>query len=183
MLGGYGTYFLIRNGAFSNPLREGVGIGGCGGSVIRNPKQVVWKFWFEQERRTCFSANALDNLIFLGKWMAIAFFLESLMLSYIPAKTVGNLVGEGGWGSVMLASVVGIPAYLNGYAALPLVAGLMEQGMAPGAGMAFLLAGGVSSIPAAIAVWALARPQVFLAYLGFAFTGACLLGLSFGLLG
>ena len=90
--------------------------------------------------------------------MAIAFFLESLMLSYIPAETVGNLVGEGGWGSVMLASVVGIPAYLNGYAALPLVAGLIEQGMAPGAGMAFLLAGGVSSIPAAIAVWALARP-------------------------
>ena len=28
MLGGYGTYFLIRNGAFSNPLREGVGTGG-----------------------------------------------------------------------------------------------------------------------------------------------------------
>ena len=83
----------------------------------------------------------------------------------------------------MLASVVGIPAYLNGYAALPLVAGLIEQGMAPGAGMAFLLAGGVSSIPAAIAVWALARPQVFLAYLGCAFTGACLLGRSVGLLG
>ena len=115
--------------------------------------------------------------------MAIAFFLESLMLSYIPAETVGNLVGEGGWDTVMLASVVGIPAYLNGYAALPLVAGLIEQGMASGAGMAFLLAGGVSSIPAAIAVWALARPQVFLAYLGFAFTGACLLGLSFVLLG
>ena len=49
--------------------------------------------------------------------------------------------------------------------------------------MAFLLAGGVSSIPMAIAVWALARPQVFLAYLGFAITGACLLGFSFGLLG
>ena len=183
MLGGYGTVFLIRNGSVSNPLREGVCTRGCGGSVIRNPKQVVWKFWFDQERRTHFSDNALDNLIFLGKWMAIAFFLESLMLSYIPAETVGNLVGEGSWGSVMLASVVGIPAYLNGYAALPLVAGLIEQGMAPGAGMAFLLAGGVSCIPAAIAVWALASPQVFLAYLGLAFTGACLLGLSFGLLG
>jgi hypothetical protein len=54
--------------------------------------------------------------------------------------------------------------------------------MAPGAGVAFLLDGGVSSIPAAIAVWPLARPQVFPAYLGFAFTGACMLGLSFGLL-
>jgi len=60
---------------------------------------------------------------------------------------------------------------------------LIEQGMASGAGMAFLLAGGDSSIRAAIAIWTLARPQFFLAYIGFAFTGACLLGLSFRLLG
>ena len=78
------------------------------------------------------------------------------------------------------ATLVGIPAYLNGYAALPLVSGLIEQGMAPGAGMAFLLAGGVSSIPAAIAVWALAKPPVFAAYLGFAIVGAFTLGLGFG---
>ena len=74
-----------------------------------------------------------------------------------------------------------MPAYLNGYAALPLVGGLIEQGMAPGAGMAFLLAGGVSSIPAAIAVWALARPPVFAAYLGFAFIGAFAMGGIYGL--
>ncbi|HCI47951.1 MAG TPA: permease, partial [Rhodospirillaceae bacterium] len=48
-------------------------------------------------------------------------------------------------------------AYLNGYAALPLVGGLVEQGMAPGAALAFLVAGGVSSLPAAIAVWALVK--------------------------
>ena len=180
ILGGYGTFFLILKGAISNPLREGVGSGGCGGNVIRKPKQVVWKFWIEEERRTSFSTSALENLVFLGKWMAVAFFLESLMLVYLPAESVANLLGGGGFGSVMLASFVGIPAYFNGYAAFPLVAGLIEQGMAPGAGMAFLLAGGVSCIPAAIAVWALARPPVFAAYLGFAFTGACLLGLSFG---
>ncbi|HJM07032.1 MAG TPA: permease [SAR324 cluster bacterium] len=180
ILGGYGTYFLIGNGLITNPLREGIGSGGCGGSVIRNPKQIIWKFWTEEERKNHFFKSSVENLIFLGKWMAIAFFLESLMLAYLPAEMVAHLVGDDGWGAVMLASVVGIPAYLNGYAALPLVAGLIEQGMAPGAGMAFLLAGGVSCIPAAIAVWALARPPVFAAYLGFAFIGACVLGLSFG---
>ena len=46
--------------------------------------------------------------------------------------------------------------------------------------MAFLLAGGVTSIPAAIAVYALARPPVFLAYLVFAFSGAFAAGLIFG---
>ena len=56
-----------------------------------------------------------------------------------------------------------------------------NKGMSPGAGMAFLLAGGVSSIPAAIAVWALAKPPVFAAYIGFAIVGAFTLGLGFGL--
>ena len=83
--------------------------------------------------------------------------------------------------TVLGATLVGVPAYLNGYAALPLVGGLIEQGMAPGAGMAFLLAGGVSSIPAAIAVWALAKPPVFAAYLGFAIIGAFTMGLGFAL--
>ena len=50
------------------------------------------------------------------------------------------------------------------------------------AGMAFLLAGGVSSFPAAIAVWALARPPVFMAYGGFAVIGALSMGLLFGMI-
>ena len=53
--------------------------------------------------------------------------------------------------------------------------------MAPGAGMAFLLAGGVTSIPAAIAVYALARLPVFTAYLTFALVGSLGLGALFGL--
>ena len=104
------------------------------------------------------------------------------MLAYIPAETVTALIGGEDFWPVFAAVMVGVPAYLNGYAALPLVEGLISQGMAPGAGMAFLLAGGVSSIPAAIAVFALARLPVFLSYLGFAFAGSLLLGLAYGLL-
>ena len=51
--------------------------------------------------------------------------------------------------------------------------------MTPGAGLAFLVAGSVSSIPAAIAVWALAKREVFALYLGFAFAGSLAAGLIF----
>ena len=34
----------------------------------------------------------------------------------------------------------GIPAYLNSYATIPLVADLIEKGMVPGAARAFMLA-------------------------------------------
>lgn len=52
--------------------------------------------------------------------------------------------------------------------------------MAPGAGMAFLVGGSVTSIPAMIAVYAVTRPPVFLAYLGFAVLGAIASGLLYG---
>ena len=73
------------------------------------------------------------------------------------------------------------PKKLNGYAALPLVGGLIGQGMAPGAGMAFLIAGGVTSIPAAMAVWALARPPVLGLYIVLSLGGALGAGLMFQL--
>lgn len=179
LLGGFGTLVLMRKGMFAEPLREGVGNGGCGGGVIRNPGPVEWKFWHDADRSAKFGKNALDNTLFLGKWLTVAFFLESLMLAYIPAESVSAAIGGDSWLTVLGATLVGVPAYLNGYAALPLIGGLIDQGMAPGAGMAFMLAGGVSSIPAAIAVWALARWPVFLAYLGFAFLGAFSFGLGF----
>ncbi|MCW2309871.1 permease [Rhodobium gokarnense] len=179
LLGGFGTWALLSAGALQNPLREGVGNGGCSARVVRAPQPVVWRFWQERDRREKFRTNALFNLNFLGKWLALAFFLESLMVAYIPADTVVGLVGGESVLPVVIATLVGVPAYLNGYAALPLVGGLIDQGMAPGAGMAFMLAGGVTSIPAAVAVYALARPPVFAAYLGFALVGSLGLGLLF----
>jgi hypothetical protein len=98
------------------------------------------------------------------------------MLVYVPDGWIQTIAGNNGPISIVGAAFVGIPAYLNGYAALPLVDGLIQQGMSTGAGMAFLLAGGATSIPAMIAVFALARRPVFVAYLAFAFSGSVTAG-------
>ena len=178
LLGGYGVLLLERRGWLSDALRDGIGNGGCGGAKVRAPKPVVWAFWQDDARRAKFLREATATTLFLGKWLVFAFVLESLMVAYVPGEAIARSVGGEGLGTIALAALVGVPAYLNGYAALPLVAGLTEQGMSAGAGMAFLLAGGVSSLPAAIAVWALARPPVFALYLGFALLGSMLAGLA-----
>ena len=49
-----------------------------------------------------------------------------------------------------LAVIAGVPAYLNGYAAIPLVRSLIDLGMPASTGLAFMLAGSVTSIPAAL---------------------------------
>jgi uncharacterized membrane protein YraQ (UPF0718 family) len=175
LLGGFGTLALMRCDwsakAVEDPLRDGIGNGGCGGSRVRNPKPVVWRFWRQSERRQRFWQGGGTNAWFLGKWLAIAFLLESLMLVYVPDGWIQAIAGDGSFISIIGAALVGIPAYLNGYAALPLVNGLIQQGMSPGAGMTFLLAGGATSIPAMIAVFVLARRPVLVAFLGSVIAG------------
>lgn len=179
LMGGFGIFALTRAGHLRDPLREGIGNGGCGASALTAPKPVYWKIWQDQTRREKFWRSAGKNAYFLGKWLALAFVLESLMITYLPTDFVATAVGGDGLASIAIATFVGVPAYMNGYAALPLVAGLLQQGMAPGAAIAFMVAGGVSCIPAAIAVWALAKKEVFALYLLFAVTGSMLAGFLF----
>ena len=179
LMGGWGAYLLTKTGVITAVLKDGIGNGGCAGSRIRDPKAVVWKFWTEPARWSIAASSFKTNALFFGKWLLLAFVLESLMLAYLPNDLIAKVAGGTGAWPVLLATLVGIPSYLNGYAALPLVSGLMTQGLSPGASMAFLVAGGVTSLPAAMAVWAVARGRVFAAYLTFAFVGALASGLVF----
>ena len=81
--------------------------------------------------------------------------------------------------SEMIAVMVGAPAYLDGYAALPLTRGLIDHGMSQGAAMAFLVSGGVVSIWGAMAIFPVLRVKPFLLYLGFAIVGSMASGWIF----
>lgn len=177
MLGGFAVQMASDTPLFANPLREKPAVEGCCGVKKPFSGAPVWKFWSDADRRATFSDTAIENALFLTKWLTLAYLLEALMIRYVPAEMIGSVLGGDGPMPVILGALVGAPAYLNGYAAVPLVDGLMDQGMSPGAAMSFVIAGGVSCIPAAIAVWALVKPRVFAAYLSFAVTGAIAAGL------
>lgn len=177
LMGGFVTLAAARTRIFADPLRPRAETGCCGShrSFAGAP---VWRFWQQPERRAAFRATAQDNALFLLKWLALAYAIEAVMLEYIPADAVAGVLGGGGIGTVILGALVGAPAYLNGFAAVPLVDALLAQGMSQGAAMSFVIAGGVSCIPAAIAVWALVKPRIFAAYLGLAVTGSIFAGLA-----
>ena len=181
LFGGTVTMLMRRSPVFADPLRAKPQVGGCCGVKKPYEGRPVWAFWSEPDRRETFRSLIMENAVFLLKWLTLAYLLESVMLTYVPSAWVaGVLGGEGAW-PILLGALVGMPAYLNGYAAVPLVDALLAQGMAPGAAMSFVIAGGVSSIPAAVAVWALVKPRVFAAYLGLAVTGAVMAGLAWQL--
>ena len=176
MMGGFGVMLMSHAPVFVNPLRERPAISGCCGNEKLFSGTPVWNFWLHGPRRIVFKDTALENARFLMKWLTLAYVIEALMLHYVPAEWIASVLGGEGLTPILLGALVGAPAYLNGYAAVPLVDALLAQGMTQGAAMSFVIAGGVSCIPAAIAVWALVKPRVFAAYLCFALIGAVIAG-------
>lgn len=174
---GYGTHVLVARGAFADPLKGAV-TSCCGArkkALAGAP--VEWGFWRDRERTALFRDESWTTGWFLFKWLTLAFLIESLMVTYIPADQVGRWLGGGEWWTIPAAVMVGVPAYLNGFAAIPTIDGLMDLGMAPGPAMAFMIAGGVTSIPAAMAVWALVKRGTFLWYIALGLAGSLLAGM------
>jgi len=183
LLAGFSVLALQRRGYLTSPLK---GPSGCGcGQPAANAGKAIrpsWRFWRDPERTINFFTEIRSNGGFLGKWMVLAFFIESLMIAYIPAETIAGLVGTENVLAVPVSALLGIPAYMNGYAAIPLISGLLDLGMAPGAALSFATAGAVSSIPAAMAVYALMRKAVFSVYIAAGLAGSMLAGYLYQLL-
>jgi uncharacterized membrane protein YraQ (UPF0718 family) len=188
LFAGFAVLMLKRFGFLDSPLKPHASAGctstcDTGNKAPDTTPVINWRFWRDPERIRIFANEALSIGVFLGKWLTLAFFLESLMLAYVSTDWIVNFVGADNPFAIPIAAFVGAPSYLNGYAAIPLVSGLLEMGMTPGAAMAFITAGAVSSIPAAIAVFALVKKPVFALYLSLGLIGAMLSAWVFQLSG
>ncbi len=174
LIAGFAVLLVQRFGFLDKPLQPQIGKGCASTSDSSTDTAVKWRFWREPARIQAFIHESYSIGIFLGKWLTLAFFLESLMLAYVSSDWIVDYVGADNIFAIPLAAIVGAPSYLNGYAAIPLISGLLEMGMTPGAAMAFITAGAVSSIPAAIAVFALVKKPVFALYLSLGLIGSIL---------
>lgn len=110
------------------------------------------------------------------KFMVLAFFLKALITLYVPSEWIAGLLGNDNTYSILTAVLIGIPVYASNLTALPMVGALLAQGMNPGAALAFLIAGSVTTLPAMGAVWGITSRRVFALYLSFSLIGALISG-------
>ena len=181
LLGGFVTAGLASYPWTRAPLRDNELVGSlsspaCGQAVpfVRNP-------WSDEERRKEFlrELRAITRLILIC--LIPAFAAEHLLNALLQPEALTAYVGADAWWAVPFAVFVGAPAYLDGYAALPLTRGLMDHGMSAGAAMAFLVSGGVVSIWGAMAIFPVLRLKPFLLYLALAVVGSLMAGWGYGL--
>ena len=117
----------------------------------------------------------------VGKFMALAFLLEGLITFYVPKQWIIGALGPANPLAIITAAILGVPAYTSSLTALPMISGLLTQGMNPAAAIAFLIAGPMTTLPAMAAVWPLVSRRVFVLYVSFALFGAVLTGFGYRL--
>jgi uncharacterized membrane protein YraQ (UPF0718 family) len=135
--------------------------------VERSSKSLFW-------RRL--AGETWSAAIMVTKFMLLAWFLGALIRLYIPESWITSILGSANPWSIVTAALLGIPVYTSSLAAMPLVGGLLAQGMHPAAALAFLIAGPTTTLPAMSAVWGLVNRRVFYLYISISLASAILAG-------
>lgn len=136
----------------SQPVAVGIGPGTA--SVGELPT-VLRRWKLDKFAAELLSVGRKLLIFFLG-FTAVGY----LAIEAIPTGWLTDHLGSGSIGAIPLAALLGIPAYVNTEASLPLVAALMEGGMGPGPAMAFLVTGAGTSVGAISGLFVIARARV-----------------------
>ena len=176
------TWAVVRAGRFREPVRQS--------SMLQSlmpqssccaSEAVSWRFWREPERMAVFRDTCWRMARLVVLLLGAAFVAEYFVKLYLPEDALAGLFGRDNPLSIPVAALLAAPLYLDGYAALPQVRGLIDRGMAEGAAMAFLISGGIICVWTAVPVFALVRWPVFLAYIAMALAGSTLAGWGYAM--
>ncbi len=117
----------------------------------------------------------------VGLYFVVGVILAALLQTLVPSEWISSLLGAGRWYGVLLAGVLGVPFYACGGGAVPIIAGLLAQGMSPGAALAFFLAGPATRLTALAALGTLLNRRALIAYVTYVVAGAALAGSALNL--
>ena len=127
-----------------------------------------------------------DALLNIGLKQILLFFaifvgVGYLIQSFVPTSVIMALFRPESIFSVPLAALIGLPLYISGESAIPLISALMNGGAGGGAMLAFLITGAATSAWVIAGITAFMKRRVIGLYLAFIVTGGILMGYLYDL--
>ncbi|WP_220765599.1 MULTISPECIES: permease [unclassified Shewanella] len=163
VLGGY----LISKSPWKNEIKRGDELEGTKGKGCSGNKA-----------NTCggapTSTSRMKNAM-AGAWSLFKRIIPYVLLgaaisgfsaAYLPADMVEKYVGGDSFGSIVIASLIGIPLYLRIEMAIPLLKVLIAKGMGLGAALALIIGGTGASLPEIALVSAVLKRKAVIAFVG-----------------
>jgi uncharacterized membrane protein YraQ (UPF0718 family) len=117
----------------------------------------------------------------VGLYFVVGVILAALLQTLVPSEWITLLLGTGRWYGVLLAGVLSVPFCTCGGGAVSVIAGLLAQGMSPGAALSFFLAGPATRLTALAALGTLLNQRALVAYVAYVVAGAAIAGIALNL--
>ena len=168
---GYLTLWLL-NIHFIDPdkvIKSGINGSGFVASADSAPEKSV---------RT-FGAELLKMTKYISKYFFLAILLAAAIKILAPPNLMTRLFGGNDFISVLFLTGAGIPFYVCGGAAIPVVQALAEFGLSNGAILAFFISGPVTKISNLVLMGSAFGLRTFLIYISTGIIGAILLGIAY----
>lgn len=128
-----------------------------------------------------YALNVWRNVRATGPWFLLGVVLASLFLWLVPGEFFGSFFRGAGVWEVLAMTLIGIPFYVCGGGAVPLMSSWLELGMSLGAVIAFTLTGAATKITNMGAVKIVLGVRHFVFFLAYTFLFSLVCGLLINL--
>lgn len=173
IVGGFLTELALSRGLghFTDPLRPGFAASHAAQTCL--PGEQSGSF---RERALSVLRHMVKMSLFISKYFVLALFLAGAVQALVNPRWIASLLGGGGFRSVLLGGLLGIPFYVCGGGTVALIGVLVAMGMGQGAALAFFITGPATKISTIVSLNAVLSRRAAALYLAVTLIGGVLLG-------
>jgi hypothetical protein len=115
-------------------------------------------------------------------YILVGIAVGAVIHGYVPQSALASIMGKQAWWSVPAAVVIGVPLYSNAAGIIPIVSALIEKGASLGTVLAFMMAVVGLSLPEAIILRRVLKPQLLGIFIGVVAVAIIITGYLFNLI-
>jgi uncharacterized protein len=123
-----------------------------------------------------FATELFRFAVFISKFFFLSVILAAIIKISVSPKLVSQIFSDNNFLSVLITTGAGVPFYVCGGAAIPVVQQLAELGLSKGAVLAYFISGPITKVSNLVMMNAVYNFKLFLVYLLTAMMGAVILG-------
>lgn len=135
--------------------------------------------WVERISRAWDSTKEIVGKVFW--FVIIGIGIGAFIHGYVPQDALTGIMGKSAWWSVPASVLVGIPLYSNAAGIIPIVSALLDKGASLGTVLAFMMSVVGLSLPEAIILRRVLKPQLIAIFIGVIGVAIILTGYLFNL--
>ena len=149
----------------------------CCAAAVQEPETARVSGWIrrwklDQLGQAVFELGIKKILPMFAGFAAIGYLINR----FVPSEWISAVFGVQNAFAVPLAAIIGLPLYVTGNAAIPLLQSLLAGGVSPGAMLAFLITGPGTSAGVLAGIATILKRRAILYYVACLLVGAVVLG-------